>query len=88
MEFETIENATTGASGGAGIQSAQLIAGKGVKVILTGNVGPNAFQALQAAGISIITGVNGSVKDAIDLYSKGGITPDNEPMVPSHFGSK
>ena len=54
-EFEAIANPNIQALSGAGIQSAQLVAGKGVEAILTGNVGPNAFQTLQAAGIKVIT---------------------------------
>ena len=45
MQFEAIPNDASGAMGGAGIQAAQTIAGKGVTVLITGNVGPNAFQA-------------------------------------------
>ncbi len=88
MEFEVIENAGIGAASGAGIQSAQLIVGKGAGTVLTGNVGPNAFQALQAAGIKIITGITGSVKDAIERYKKGEIAPVDGPTVPGHFGTK
>ena len=35
--FEAIDNASGMASGGAGIATAQMIAGKGVQVVLTGN---------------------------------------------------
>jgi len=41
MEREPIPNANISAMGGAGIQSAHLIANKGVEAVLTGNA-PNA----------------------------------------------
>ncbi|RLF30267.1 MAG: dinitrogenase iron-molybdenum cofactor biosynthesis protein, partial [Thermoplasmata archaeon] len=44
MEYECIENEYTMAPGGAGIRSAQKIIEKGVETLITGNIGPNAFQ--------------------------------------------
>ncbi|MFH1314318.1 MAG: NifB/NifX family molybdenum-iron cluster-binding protein [Candidatus Eisenbacteria bacterium] len=88
MEFETIENPNIMASGGAGIQSAQLIAEKGVGVVLTGNCGPNAFQTLQAAGIPVCVGVGGTVREAVELYKKGEISPSQAPSVAEKFGSR
>jgi len=88
MEFEAIENSNIGATGGAGIQSGQLIASKGAEVVITGNVGPNAFQTLQAAGIKVITGITGLVKDAIERYKKGEIEGVSGPTVQGHFGMK
>jgi len=40
--FEAQENTNAQFQGGAGIQSGQLVVSKGVEVVLTGNVGPNA----------------------------------------------
>ena len=57
LNFEVVENQSAQFTGGAGIQSGQLIASNGVKAVLTGNVGPNAFQTLQAGGIKIYTGL-------------------------------
>lgn len=88
MEFETMENSNAQAMGGAGIQSGQLISSKGVKAVLTGNVGPNAFQTLQASGIDIITGVSGSVEEAVRKYKAGEFKSIEDPTVASHHGMK
>ena len=65
MQYEAAENSGALAGGGAGISTAQMIAGKGVQAVLTGNCGPNAFQVLSAAGIKVVTGVSGKVQDAV-----------------------
>ncbi|GAI86120.1 MAG: dinitrogenase iron-molybdenum cofactor biosynthesis protein [Clostridia bacterium] len=87
MEFEAIANPSITATHGAGIQTSQLIASKGATVVLTGNCGPNAFQTLSAAGIQVIVGVTGTVKDAIERYKKGELQPSSQASVPSHFGT-
>lgn len=86
LKFEAINNPNIESAGGAGIQSGQLVADKGIKVVLTGNVGPNAFQTLQAAGIDVITGASGKVKDVIEKYRKGEFKPTQGPSVNSKFG--
>ena len=86
QEFEAVQNPNITAMGGAGVQSGQLVAGRNVKAVLTGNVGPNAFQTLQASGVEIITGVSGKVKDAIENYNKGELKPTQGPSVGSKFG--
>jgi len=87
MEFEAIQNTSTGLMHGAGIQTAQMIANKGVAVVLTGNSGPNAFQTLSAAGIQVIVGVSGQVKQAIERYKRGEFKSTTQASVPSHFGT-
>lgn len=86
LDFEAIENKNAQFSGGAGIQSGQLMASKGVKAVLTGNVGPNAFQTLQAGGIKIYTGLSGKVQDAVEKYKSGTLNPIENPSVGSKFG--
>ena len=88
MEFETIENSNAQTMGGAGIQSGQMMSGKDVKTVLTGNVGPNAFQTLQASGIDIITGVSGTVEEAVKKFKAGEFKPIEDPTVASHHGTK
>jgi len=85
MQFEAVENSGTAAQG-AGVATGQLVASKGVKAVLTGNCGPNAHQVLSAAGVQVITGVSGSVKDAVAKYKSGQLKPALEPDVPAHYG--
>jgi len=86
MKFEAVENPNISAPGGAGIQSAQFIADKGAKAVLTGSCGPNAFQTLQAAGVEVIVGVAGSVEGAVKQYKSGQLQPISQPNAPAHFG--
>ena len=87
MKFETVANTASGAMGGAGIQAAQLVATKGVQAVLTGSVGPNAFQALSSAGISIITGVFGTVREAVEKFKSGQLQKITTPTTPIGFGT-
>ena len=86
MEFEAIQNPYITAGGGAGIQSAQLVANKGVQAVLTGNCGPNAFQTLSAAGVQVITGVSGTVREAVEGYKSGQFQTTAQANVPEYFG--
>ena len=86
LQFEAIDNPNIESMGGAGIQSGQFIAEKKVKMVLTGNVGPNAFQTLQAAGVDVITGISGTVKEAVEKYKTGKLKSTGGPSVSSKFG--
>jgi len=86
LEFEAVGNPNIESMGGAGIQSAQMVASKKVKAVVTGNVGPNAFQTLQAAGIEVFTGASGIVKEAIEKYKKGEFKAASDPSVGSKSG--
>ena len=86
MNVESFSNESMMASGGAGIKAAEMVAKTGASVVITGNIGPNAFQTLTAAGIKIITGVTGSINQLIDNFKKGKLKEINAPSVESHFG--
>lgn len=59
-------------SHGAGIQTAERIADAGAGVLLTGIVGPKAFQALEAAGIKVGQNLEGiTVGEAVERYKSG-----------------
>lgn len=86
MEFEVLENSSAVATVGAGIATGQFIASRGVSVMLTGNCGPNAFDVLQAAGIKVMTGVSGTVRDAVDSYKAGKYQVSSQATTAPHSG--
>jgi len=86
MQFEALENSSAMAGGGAGISAGQMVANRGVQVVFTGNCGPNAYQVLSTAGIQVMTGVSGKIRDAIEAYKKGHIQPTSQPTVGAHYG--
>jgi predicted Fe-Mo cluster-binding NifX family protein len=86
MDFNAIPNDSINAAHGAGIQAAQIIANMGVDVVITGNVGPNAFNVLFASGIKIVTGASGSIKDVIEKFKSGQLKEVKNPTVGGHFG--
>ena len=86
MQFEAIPNMAAGVSGGAGIQAARTIANKGAKLLITGNVGPNAFGALSATGIEIVTGASGTAREAVEKFKRGEFNTTDAPTVGGHFG--
>jgi len=86
MDYEAVENASAMQSGGAGISAAQMIVGKGVEAVLTGNCGPNAHQVLVAANVKLYTGVHGILRDVIDAYKTGKYSAGSQPTVQAHSG--
>lgn len=88
MAFEVVANDNVSAGGGAGIQSAQLVADRGVEAVLTGSCGPNAFRTLQAADIAVVVGVRGTVGEAVKQYRSGALSATDSANVSSHSGMR
>ncbi|MGB2805124.1 MAG: NifB/NifX family molybdenum-iron cluster-binding protein [Candidatus Zixiibacteriota bacterium] len=85
-EFEAVLNSSADAMGGAGPKAAQTIADKGAEAVVTGSVGPNAFQTLKAANIKIYQGASGTVKETLAKYKSGELEELSNSSVPGHFG--
>jgi predicted Fe-Mo cluster-binding NifX family protein len=86
MQFEVVENPNVALGGGAGIQSAQMMAEKGVSHVLTGNCGPNAFRVFGQAGVAVVVGVTGRARDAVERFKAGEFSSATAANVESHFG--
>lgn len=86
MSFEAVPNGNLAQGSGVGIQSAKVVADQGAEAVLTGNVGPNAHQVLVAAGLKVVTGVSGPVREAVQQYKNGQLQPAEKPNAANHTG--
>jgi predicted Fe-Mo cluster-binding NifX family protein len=86
MAFDYVENgASQVMARGAGIQAAEIVAATGARVLLTGFVGPKAFQALSAAGIAIGQNLeNQTVREAVQSFRDGKVVFVDAPNSRSH----
>lgn len=86
LEFEYLDNGTSQAMAqGAGIQAAEIVARTGAKTVLTGYVGPKAFQALTASGIQVGQNLSDmTVRQAVEAFTEGNIQWAAEPNSQGH----
>jgi predicted Fe-Mo cluster-binding NifX family protein len=73
MQTEAVDNPAVDAARGAGIQAAQLVVEQGAQAVLTGNIGPNALDVFQAAGIPVYLCTAGTVREAVEAFQGGGL---------------
>jgi predicted Fe-Mo cluster-binding NifX family protein len=84
--FEAIDNrANLDLSQGAGIQSARNVVAQGPQYLITGHCGPKAYRSLSAAGVGVIVGATGTVREALAKFDAGELKPADEPDVEGHW---
>ena len=83
---ETAENPAVSAGGGAGIQAAQFVIQQGAQAVLSGNVGPNAFQVFSAAGVPIYLHGEDTVRQAVEAFKAGKLQASGGANVTAHAG--
>jgi predicted Fe-Mo cluster-binding NifX family protein len=69
-EYSTISNHGAASGGGAGIAAASQIIDEKIDVIITGNLGPNAFELIEKASIKAYSCDTVQVLKAIELYQE------------------
>lgn len=79
--YTSTKNPSSKASGGAGVSAVEFLSENNVKVVITGNVGPKAMRALQAANIEVYDGTGNSVEEAVKSYLEGKLKKVDEPTV-------
>lgn len=78
-EITAVDNPAVGAAGGAGVQASQFVVGQGVEAVVSGNLGPNAFRVIQAAGVSAYQVAGGTVREALAALEAGELSPITAP---------
>lgn len=62
------------------------MAKEGAEAVVTGNVGPNAFQTLSSLGLKVYAGASGTVKEVIQKYKEGKFKEMSGPTAPGKSG--
>jgi predicted Fe-Mo cluster-binding NifX family protein len=85
LEWQAHPNPGVGASGGAGTLAAQFAANQHVSSVISGDFGPNAYAALQAAGLAMyLFGANTTVREAIESFKAGKLVTVIAPTGQGH----
>lgn len=72
MEWQAVSNPALNASGGAGIQAAQFVADQECDAVVSGDFGPNAYNALKTADLPMyLLGSCRTPKDVIQQFKAG-----------------
>ncbi len=73
-ESSAIKNDSAAAATGAGTACAQALFNHDVKAIVSGKVGPNAYEVLKAAGVAIhLTPPGITVQEALEKFKEGSL---------------
>jgi predicted Fe-Mo cluster-binding NifX family protein len=67
-EYEALPNPFTTGQHGAGVQAIVLAVSRGAKAVLTGYTSPAVVNQFKSSGIEVLTGITGTVRDAIEQY--------------------
>ena len=81
-----VANAAAQSGTGAGIAAAQAVASQGVQVVVSGNIGPNAFMVLNQSSIKVYQVHGLSIEETIKQLAEGKLQEMSAASVSGHFG--
>jgi len=84
--WEAFPNPAAEARGGAGTQAAQFLANQGVEAVVSGDFGPNAFTALDAANIQMYSAQEGQADTLVDDFLAERLVRVTGSTGPAHHG--
>ncbi len=67
--FSALDNGQNAAGESPGIVSAQMLINHGVDAVIAASCGPKASQLFSVAGITLVTGVSGRIRDAVAEFN-------------------
>jgi len=83
--YRFISNNAQQAGGGAGIAAAQQMIDEDVEIILTGNMGPNAYNVIKGNSIKVFRIGAATIEKAIQLFREAKLEEISEAGA-AHFG--
>jgi len=69
-EYEAMPNPANTHQHGTGVQAIVLAISRGAKAVLTGYCSPAVANQLKASGVEVLTGMTGTVREAVEQYKK------------------
>ncbi|MBN1304206.1 MAG: NifB/NifX family molybdenum-iron cluster-binding protein [Anaerolineales bacterium] len=89
LDWESFRNPGMAASGGAGVKAAQFVAGLDPDAVISGDFGPNAYEALLAADISmyIFNERVNTIRSVVKEFKKGDLIAVSSPTSAGKHGS-
>ncbi len=85
-EYKAIRNPFRNLDGAAGVRAAQLIAKEVDDGVITGDIGPNAYNVLNGLGMNVYTGFTGESGKAVENYKSNKIAAAKSYTVPQFYG--
>jgi predicted Fe-Mo cluster-binding NifX family protein len=84
-DAKAVENNGQLSGGGAGIAAAQQIIDEGVDVVITGNLGPNAFEIIEKSDVKVFKSETMPIRTVLEKYEKDELAELTESG-PAHHG--
>jgi predicted Fe-Mo cluster-binding NifX family protein len=85
LEWQAHPNPGVGSPGGSGTLAAQFVANQHAETVISGDFGPNAYGALQAAGVTMyLFGASTTVREAIERFMTGQLERVGAPTSQGH----
>ena len=88
QDWKPMQNPAAEAMGGAGPQAAQFLADQDVQAVISGEFGPNAYSALEAAGIRMYRSQVDDISKLFDKYLTDRLELISGPTGPQRHGGR